>query len=203
MSVKVYVEGGGKGKALKAACRKGFRKLIEKLGLAGTMPGIVACGSRNDAYDRFQTALTDGKDIVFLLVDAEGSVAAPAAAAKPWQYLKDRDNWNRPENATDDQCHLMVQLMESWFIADAEALESYFGQGFRKRALPNGLNVESVPKQEVMKGLEQATRAQNCQDYKKGKHSFEILALLDPAKVRKQSPYADRFFEELQRISQR
>ena len=162
------------------------------------MPRIVACGSRNDAFDDFKTAVATGQSAL-LLVDAEG----PVTASGPWQHLKDRDNWARPEAATEDHCHLMVQVMESWFIADAEALESYFGQGFRKRALPNGLNVESVPKQEVMKGLEQATRAQNCQDYKKGKHSFEILALLDPAKVRKQSPYADRFFEELQRISQR
>ena len=131
MSVYVYVEGGGDSRALKRACRAGLSKFLSKAGLAGNMPRVVACGSRNDAYDRFQTALTDGKDIVFLLVDAEGSVAAPAAAVKPWHYHKDRDNWNRPKNGTDDQCHLMVQLMESWFIADVEALESKFGQGFR------------------------------------------------------------------------
>ena len=98
----------------------------------------------------------------------------------------------------------MVQIMESWFLADVEALEKYYGQGFRQSALPRNPKIEAVPKQDIIKGLEQATRAtRNCQNYNKGKHSFEILALLDPAKVRKQSPYADRFFEELQRISQR
>ena len=87
-------------------------------------------------------------------------------------------------------------------MPDVAALEPYYDQGFRKSALPRNPKIEAVPKQDIIKGLEQATRATRKKNYNKGKHSFEILALLDPAKVRRQSPYADRFFEELQRISQ-
>ena len=203
MSIKIYVEGGGDSKSLKTECRRGFQKFIEEAGLTGTMPGIVACGSRNDAYNRFQTALADGKDIALLLVDAEGSVAAPATAAKPWQHLDVRDNWNRPENATDDHCHLMVQVMESWFLADRAVLKSYFRHGFQEGALPQNPRIEQVPKEDIERRLKQATRNSSKGEYSKGKHSFEILAELDPAKVGHKSPYAKRFLSTLQQLCER
>ena len=131
MSANVYVEGGGNSKSLKSDCRRGFRKFVENAGLAGKMPRIVACGSRNDAFDDFKTAVATGQSAL-LLVDAEG----PVTASGPWQHLKDRDNWARPEAATEDHCHLMVQVMESWFLADMDALEKFYGDNFRKVALP-------------------------------------------------------------------
>ena len=154
MSVKVYVEGGGDSKALKTACRKGFSTFIEKAGLAGSMPRIVARGSRKNAYDGFNTALVNEEGSPVLLVDAEGSVTANG----PWQHLRQRDCWDRPVGATDDQCHLMVQVMESWFLADREALGGFYGQGYRPNALPSGQNVEQIPKQDVLYGLDQAAR---------------------------------------------
>ena len=122
-----------------------------------------------------------------LLVDAEG----PVSASGPWQHLKTHDGWNRPDGATDSQCHLMVQVMESWFLADADALESFYGQDFRKRALPANSNVEHVSKRDVLDGLAGATRDTKKGSYDKGAHSFDILANLDPAKVRRASPHAD------------
>ena len=74
MSIKLYVEGGGDSKELKARCRRGFRKFIEKAGLEGRMPRIVACGGRQNAYDSFVAALdVEGPmgPIPMLLVDAE------------------------------------------------------------------------------------------------------------------------------------
>jgi hypothetical protein len=197
LSVKVYVEGGGNSKALKSDCRKGFSKFVEKAGMSGRMPGIVACGSRNDTFDDFKTAIASGQSAL-LLVDAEELVKAPGA----WQHLEDRDKWIRPVGATDDQCHLMVQVMESWFLADTDALKSFYGQKFQELALPQNPKIEDVPKLDVQRGLEQATRATTKGRYHKGKPSFEILAELDPAKVRCKSPYADRFLCELERRSQ-
>lgn len=201
MSVKDLVEGGGNSKALKSDCRRGFREFTEKSALTGRMPGIVACGSRNDAFDDFKTALANGNDIVLLLVDAEGPVASPAASPKPWQHLKERDSWNRPTAATDNQCHPMVQTMESWFLADVDALESFYGKGFQKSSLTQNPRIERVSKQDVESGLKQATRNTSKGEYHKGRHSFEILAELDPAEVRRSSPYADRFLSELERQS--
>ena len=81
--------------------------------------------------------------------------------------------------------------MESWFLADRDALEGFYGQGYRSNALPSGQNVEQVPKQDVLDGLDQAARNTKKGGYKKGAHSYEILAMLDPAKVKDASPYAN------------
>ena len=196
MSVKVYVEGGGDSRPLKTACRQGFSAFIKKAGLVGRTPSIVACGSRESAFDRFKTAVANNQTAL-LLVDAEG----PVTTTGPWQHLKRQDNWGRPRAATDEQCHLMVQVMESWFLADVGALESFFGRDFRESALPQNPKIENVRKQDVKTGLEQATRNTSKGKYDKGKHSFEILAELDPALVRCKSRHADRFLCELEQQS--
>ena len=91
----------------------------------------------------------------------------------------------------------MVQVMESWFLADVDALESYYGQGFRRQSLPANPNVEEVPKQDVERGLERAARETGKEGYRKGRDSFEILGRLDPVKVREASEHADRFVKAL------
>ena len=88
--------------------------------------------------------------------------------------------------------------MESWFLADVDALESFYGQRFQRGALPQNPNVEQVSKQRVWDGLTRATRSTGKGSYKKGAHSFQILANLNPAKVRGASPHADRFIRALE-----
>ena len=127
-----------------------------------------------------------------LLVDAEG----PVRAATAWQHLQTSDGWQRPSGAADDQCHLMVEVMESWFLADASALASFYGQSFQGRALPKNPNVEAIPKQDVLDGLEGATRSTTKGRYVKA-HAFDLLAALDPAKVTSASHYADRLIQAL------
>ena len=127
-----------------------------------------------------------------LLVDSE----TPVTAQGPWQHLQANDHWDRPGGATDEQCHLMVQVMESWFLANADVLVSFYGQDFQKQVLPADPNIERVPKQDVLNKLAQATRNTKG-GYKKGTHSFEILEKLDPGKVRAASRYADRFMKAL------
>ena len=207
MSVKVYLEGGGSGSDSKrrkggrseqsSKFREGFSKFVRQVGLTGRMPQFVPCGSRETAYRDFRKAVESGEPAL-LLVDAEMPVTVPG----PWQHLKASDNWNRPRSATNDHCHLMVQVMESWFLADPDALESYYGQDFRKAALPKNPKVEDVSKQDVKLGLRLATRKTRKGEYSKGRHSFEILAVLDTAKVREKSPYAERFLSTLQRLCQ-
>ncbi len=191
MSVSLFVEGGGENKTLIRACRRGFRKFIENAGVAG-VPNVVPCGSRGNAYRDFRTAIRDGVDAL-LLVDAEG----PVTTQEAWRHLKANDNWDRPANATDGQCHLMVQAMESWFLADSDALASFYGQGFNARALPANPDIEQVSKEDVLAGLNQAVRNTRKGDYKKGLSSYEILERLDLGKVRTRSKYADRFIQAL------
>ena len=91
----------------------------------------------------------------------------------------------------------MVQTMESWFLADTDALASFYGQDFRKQDLPPNPNIEDIPKQGVLDGLQRATQNTKKGGYKKGTDCYEILEKLDPAKVRRASSYADRFISSL------
>lgn len=201
--MKLYVEGGGDSNMLKTACRAGFSDFLSKAGLKGKMPRIVACGSRQNAYDSFCTAINTGEDAL-LLVDSEASVSADCQQGdaenwKPWHHLKNRqgDQWDKPENVDDADCHLMVQCMEAWFLADRDTLQSFFGQGFNANALPAaGNRIESVAKEQIYQALSATTK--NCKTkakYGKGEHSFKLLALISPDRVTAASPWAKRFID--------
>lgn len=189
VSIKIYVEGGGDRKELKTRCRQGFSQFFEKAGFKGRMPSVVACGSRQNAFDNFCTALKTASETVLpmLLVDSEEAVSQ-----SPWEHLKSRYGWERPIGANDKQAHLMVQVMESWFLADRLTLARHFGQGFRESALPNQTKIEVIPKQQVFDSLKSATRESRAGVYDKGKHSFDVLGKLDPSLVRSASPHAER-----------
>ena len=161
------------------------------------MPRIFASGGRQQAYDDFRHALGGSRDDdrVVLLVDSEGPVAMDA---EPWQHLKNRDGWDKPDGADDGHVHLMVQCMEAWFLADRAALAGYFGNGFSDNSLPRRAEVEEVSKQDIERGLNAATRNSRPKGaYQKGRDSFAILAGLDPGKVANASPHAKRFLDTL------
>ena len=200
MSVKLIVEGGGdrKSGSVNRECREAFGIFLEKVGLTGKMPTIVAAGGRRQAYDAFKTAHEKDPQTAVLLVDAE----TPVKGSDSWAHLQVQDDWGRPPDASNDQCHLMVQCMESWFLADREALRAFYDQGFRAQALPgNPRRVEPIPKKDIEDGLERATQATGKGRYHKGRHSFKILATLDPDKVTAASPYAKRFVQALLDLS--
>lgn len=195
MSLRLFVEGGGGSRCLRTACRRGFREFLEKAGLEGRMPRIVACGGRDETFDDFRTAHNqDSAEPPLMLVDAEG----PVEHEDPWRHLRQRDGWDQPEGVDAGQCHLMVQMMESWFLADRTALAGYFGADFRAGALPGSEEaVEGIPKADVENGLKHATRDTDKGEYSKGRHSFELLGRLDPARVMAASGWADRLVKTL------
>ena len=162
------------------------------------MPRVVACGSRQRAYDQFCAAIDEAEtgSFIVLLVDSE---AAVAASDNPWKYLKKRDNWTQPSAATDDSAQLMVQCMEAWFVADRQSLSSYFGHDFKAAALPARDDVEAIAKRDLERTLKQATSSCSKGAYRKGRHSFELLECLDPSKVMESSPYARRLIDALKR----
>ncbi len=112
-------------------------------------------------------------------VDSEGPLQPHQT---PGAHLLQRDDW---KNLPDEQVHLMVQCMESWFLADKGALAKYCGQGFRANNLPGNLKIEEVLKEDVANGLKSATRDTTKGEYHKTKHWFEILELINPEAVRK------------------
>ena len=196
MRVKIYIEGGGDGKALRTKCRMGFNTFFKKSGLAGRMPKIVACGGRETAFDRFRTAFEQkGTDeFIVLLVDSEDAVAD---GGQPWEHLAQRDHWERPRNAVEAQAHLMVRCMEAWFLADVDVLVRYFGRDFNRGALPGHSKIEEIGKNDVLEGLRNASRQCGKGEYRKGRHSFDILERITPSKVVDVSPHAKRLIDTL------
>jgi len=198
--VKLYVEGAGDTAALKTVCRAGFAAFISKAGIT-KRPRVVACGSRASAYDRFCTAIQNGEKAI-LLVDSEQAVNIKHQQGaqdtwQPWAHLKAVDHWNKFHHFTDTDCHLMVQVMESWFLADQNALKAFFGQGFNDNPLPSE-PIEEIAKDTLYNALKQATRACKTKAvYGKSEHSFKLLATINPEKVTQASPWAKRFIDEL------
>ena len=198
MNATIYVEGGGDGKLLRSVCRRAFSKFFAKAGMADRLPKVVACGRRESVYGDFCDAVEGNDDqgrTIFLLVDSE----APVTNSEPWRHLKGSDNWNRPQNAAADSAHLMVQCMEAWFYADKDALERFFGPGFNASALSDRVDIEDIPKQDVLDGLAAATRQakRGRGRYHKGRHSFDILRLIDPHKVTAASSHARKLVDAL------
>lgn len=194
MSLRIYVEGGFQG-STKSACRNAFRLFFEKV-IRPKSFSVIASGSRNAAFEDFRDALKrHPDDYVILLVDSEEPVRTT-----PWQHLRNRtgDGWNRPQRATEDQAHLMVQVMESWFLADKQALVDYYSQGFMAGALPGQANIELIAKQDVFNALQRASKKTKKGEYHKTRHGFDLLALVDPARVRAASPHAQRLLLELE-----
>lgn len=195
MSVRIYVEGGFEG-TTKSNCRKAFRIFFEKTLPRGSFQ-VIASGDRAKAYADFCTALVQHPgDYVMLLVDSEEAVSG-----KPWEHVITRvgDGWQRPRGAKDDQLQFMVQVMESWFLADQDALAAYYGQGFRRSSMPRRENIEEVSKTDVYRALENATKDTQKREYHKTRHGFELVELINPALVQKASGQARRLHSSLER----
>jgi hypothetical protein len=200
--VRLYVEGGGDGKDARARLRIAFGEFLREVRHLAREEragwSITVCGSRESAFEDFQTALRKHPDaFVVLLVDAEGSYAGPG----PWQHLADprNDGWKKPPGVEDDQCHLMVQVMEAWFLADRDKLAEYYGQGFLAGSLPNNPDVEQIPKDRVLDALATATRNTQKGSYHKTRHAPKILERIRPEVVCNKAAQCRRLLEALRR----
>jgi Domain of unknown function (DUF4276) len=128
------------------------------------------------------------------LVDSEDLVADGVAE---WAHLKKSAAWNRPSASGNDDAFLMVCSMETWFLADREALKKFFHDCWRDNALPQWPNLEAISKEMVFEKLALATAGCGKKAYSKGKRSFEILKVIDPAMVEAKCPGAKRLLDRL------
>jgi hypothetical protein len=194
--LRIYLEGGGDQKEQKAGLRRGMTAFLDSLKRFAAEKSIsldvVVCGGRQKAYDKFRNALsTDPSNLAVLLVDAEENVAL-----LPRAHLANRDGWSL-DGIDERSVHLMAQTMETWIVADAEAVRFYYDQGFVS-CLPKANDLEPITKSEILELLERATRHTQKGKYHKTRHAPDLLSLLDPVKVRHRCKFCDRLFSVLE-----
>ena len=196
VSIKIYIEGGGEGKDLDSRFREAWSKFFKAAGLEGQMPRPVRGKGRANTYDLFCTAMANRKqdEWPLLLVDSEAALEQDHTA---WQHLKSRDNWDKPGDADDQHAYLMVQVMETWLLADKEAMRAYFGNKFKSDKIPAWPDLETVPKATVFDALDKATADCGEKCYAKGKVSFEVLGAINPQKVKDRCPHAKKLLDFL------
>ena len=119
-----------------------------------------------------------------MLIDSEDPIAE---IEKTWAHLKQRDGWDKPDGADDEQVLLMVTCMESWIVTDRQTLRSHYGSNLQPSALPALDGMETRDRDSIQKALFHATR--NCKNAcAKGQRSFEVLAALEPSALRRHLP---------------
>ncbi len=91
----------------------------------------------------------------------------------------------------------MVQIMESWFLADPESLRKYYGEGLRKNVLDGNPQIEHIPKSDVLSTLKMATRGTKKKEYHKTAHAPDLLARIDPELVKAAAPNCKRLLDAL------
>ena len=170
--MQLYMEGN---KRLRAPMSQFIRKMTSPIDLK-----ITPCDSRDDTIK--QCAKDAG---AILLIDSEGEELRSLIARV------------RAQIGRANYPFFMVQFMESWFIADRDALADYFGPGFHHNALPQNPDVEQISKRDVENGLRNATR--NCAklQYRKSRDSARLLERLDPEIVYRTCPNFARLIDFL------
>jgi hypothetical protein len=153
---------------------------------------VVACGGRDGARDAFLSAIkTSPETFNVLLVDAEAPVGQ-----SPRAHLNQRDGWTL-KGVREDSIHLMIQVMETWIVADPDAMARYYDKQFLRGAFPPARNLESTERDRIYKALKHATAKTQKGGYHKIDHAADLLEEINPAIVRRRCPSCDRLFVTL------
>ena len=185
--VRIHFEGD-------PALREGFSEFFKELGATlGRAPKFIAgkadpCGVFLLALDAHPSALN------ILLIDSEG----PDDGKLFESFCQPRGIDVRSRG----RVFWMVQCMEAWFLADAEALRQYYGKDFRENAVRLNPEVEEIPKKDVFEALRTATKDTSKGRYHKTKHAPFLLKLIDPALVKQASAHCRRMFDRVPQLAQ-
>lgn len=183
--IRVYVEGDPK---LRRGFHEFFKDVRKQAGVRRIKFQCIPCGA--EPVRDFCCALKSNREALnVLLLDNDGQLS--------FEGLTQRNDWKPPREVSEDKVHWMVQIMESWFLADVETLREYYGPEFASDRLPAYPNVEDAPKTDVERGLKEATRRTSKRQYHKTAHAPDILAKLRPDLVRARAPHCRRLFDTL------
>lgn len=174
--LRIYFEGDD-------GLRPGFRQFLSEI--------VEVTRSRRCHFDLIATDGTpveDFRDALKTHSDAWNVLLIDSEDPLEFQLRK-----KSLEGCDPDSIFWMVQVMESWFLADVDALKRFYNGGFQESALKGNPKVEEVPKADVLKRLEKASSGTKSGEYQKN-HAFKLLGLIDPAKVRNAAPNCERMF---------
>jgi hypothetical protein len=152
---------------------------------------------RGDAFRRFSKHQRQfSNDLCVLLVDAEKVIPT---GINVWDVVAQRegDKWQRPDWAKEEHLYLMVAFVETWLLADQEALASFFKRGFSPRSLPI-TNLENRTKKDLENALKQATKDCKNGPYRHGQ-AHEVIEFVCPEKVQTLT-HGKRLFEVLSNL---
>jgi hypothetical protein len=202
--IRIYIEGSGKsidGKRrarFRTAFNAFFKDIHEEARQRRIRLNPIPSGGREQTFRDYKKALNSHPDSInLLLIDSEGPILDPS----PWRHLEKNSNGGCPHPGIgDNSCHLMVQMMESWFLADGERLKDYYGKGFNEKALPASHDIESISKEQVADLLKRATKATQKGEYHKTRHAPDILEKIRPDRVREKASYCKRLFSTLSEL---
>ena len=195
MSAILFIEGGASGahsKELTIRCQRAFHRLLERmdLGIEGRKPKLKACGGRDRVFRDFRMEMqAEDHDFVAMWIDSEAPMVDIERTWKHLATVTTVPRWQQPEGAEDDQVLFMTTCMETWIVADREALRQHYRpkQSLNESPLPSPTDLEARQRHEVQKGLERATK--DCSNgYAKGVRSFDVFEKLDPAVLKRHLP---------------
>ncbi len=143
---------------------------------------LISGGSNVETVKDFiRSCRLHPSDLNILLIDSEGPVPSTAGFIRT---LRSRDFWDANATCDDGQLNFMVQAMESWFIADPQALIERFGHRFDVKQLPNPQNAESIPPARLTDSIKRGLRSSGAKRrYDKVSDGAKLLELVDESRV--------------------
>ena len=205
-SIFVYVEGEGGGNKKQPAkrhhldgeFRQAWKQFLQPLADFAKTKGVlffqcIPGRGGSQSLEKFAHPLpTQAGALRILLIDSE----RPAAeVTKPWKYLP---KCKRPNWADDRSCYLMVQCLETWLLADPEAIRVHYDEKskpcFRPRELKAWPPLETVDRKILQKALEKAT--ENCTRPYFHAYGNVLIAVVSREKLMK-LPSVERLFKDL------
>jgi hypothetical protein len=175
--IRIYFEGTSE-------LREGFRNFFGEIKTTGGRgPKLIAGGGREQAIADFRKSFKNHPDALnLLLIDSEGPDTGQLfeRICQPQQI----------PGSAKDEVFWMVECMESWFLADIEALGLYYRRDLTEASRGNP-NVEEIPKKDVLARLKAAAGGR----YHKTKDAPRLLKQIRPQRVRQAAPDCDRLFD--------
>ena len=200
--VRIYIEGGAEGRTADSDFRRGWKKFLNEIHQTALANGfqsleVVRGKGRGNAFRRFKNYIHENpNDLCVLLTDSETEVHEGTTV---WTVVSERegDRWECPDWATENHLFLMVVFVETWLLADIDALQTFFKKDFNPNPLPR-TELESRSKVDVERALFQATKKCKNGPYKHGQ-AHEIIEHVQPERV-KTLYHGSRLFDSLNQL---